>query len=337
MDVSLIVLLAAVAVIQVTGSTLSMLSKSPVYIQAHALLEMKCVFKSISPNGVVRWFKGSVELSSPDFTVLKHQGYEILDNGDMLVVTTSTLTKNSIGAGDSGRYSCRVESLNEDIDVRVVTFQNTPEVVTNPGNPITVKCNVGSLAVKMKTKWKKDGVSLSALPELLQRIVFKDHKTTLEINNSSYSDTGKYECEMTAQEGEQQGNITHDVIIFGRPYFLDGNNQTEPHHGKAGLELRCVPSGYPSPVISWTKDSADLVTKATVMLHSHENIKKAVIRFTDFQVDDTGLYSCEAKNKHGSTVRNFQILEVSGAQSVFRRTHLVPLFLCLFTLGHNIH
>ena len=139
---------------------------------------------------------------------------------------------------------------------------------------------------------------------------------------------------------KKQNNAHQQIIsciLLGIPYFPDGDNQTELHHGKAGLQLRCLPSGYPSPNISWKKDSEDLVIHDEITVLPYEDLKQAIIKFTQFGVSDVGLYSCDAKNRHGSSIRNFQILNVSGAQSLFTRTQFVPLFLCLLTLICDFH
>ena len=91
------------------------------YHQERSGLELKCVFRSVSPNGVFKWFKDRAQVKEPEFLVLNHVGYEILDNGQMILVTTSTLTRKGTAKSDSGQYACNIEGLERTTEVKVVT------------------------------------------------------------------------------------------------------------------------------------------------------------------------------------------------------------------------
>ena len=64
------------------------------------------------------------------------------------------------------------------------------------------------------------------------------------------------------------------------------------------LQFNCSLSGFPTPEVFWTKDGEDLGKKNTL-----------IIRQARFE--DSGRYTCSAKNKEGSKKSTFWI-EVTG-------------------------
>uniref|UniRef100_A0A8C5CJ83 Neural cell adhesion molecule L1.1-like n=1 Tax=Gadus morhua TaxID=8049 RepID=A0A8C5CJ83_GADMO len=82
-----------------------------------------------------------------------------------------------------------------------------------------------------------------------------------------------------------------------------------PHHHTAVLALRghslvleCIPSGWPTPSVSWRKKDSRLETTS-----AREDKFGRWLRFDSLGQEDDGEYECQANNTHGGTAHGFTV------------------------------
>ena len=171
--------------------------------------------------------------------------------------------------------------------------------------------------------WTKDGENLG-------------NNNTLTINRVSYGDAGQYTCSANNSEGKNESafHITvtgkrwlnfvsfscssyfmtffsfffffHTFTFFELYFWIlcpgppeintELKNQSVTY--KTSLQFICSLSGFPTPEILWTKDGENLGNNNTL------TIRQA-------RLEDSGQYTCSAKNSEGSKNSTFWI-EVAG-------------------------
>ena len=102
------------------------------------------------------------------------------------------------------------------------------------------------------------------------------------------------------------------------PYFTQATyHLTEPIIAPSGrtIKLSCRAHGVPKPVVIWYKDT-------NVLGHDSERFTAAKYRFVNYLLEmedvvesDSGHYSCEVYNKHGTIKRDFEVRIIDRSRS----------------------
>ncbi|KAK3703841.1 hypothetical protein QZH41_012448, partial [Actinostola sp. cb2023] len=125
----------------------------------------------------------------------------------------------------------------------------------------------------------------------------------LDIRNASLSDMGEYKCEASNLLGTSSKSV--DLFVKVPPRFLSSTQRYRVHKSTVFNDtvLTCNVTGYPRPIVTWSKLMGALPSKSYVT-----NDHLLVIRQTEEQ--DRGVYTCLAKNELGS-VKKVVVLEVT--------------------------
>ncbi|CAI2315280.1 unnamed protein product [Caenorhabditis sp. 36 PRJEB53466] len=201
-------------------------------------------------------------------------------------------------------------------------------------DPITIWCAPDNVQVVIKTA---HFVRVSNNEQLEATLSPTKKNATYTLASPSVKDAGEYKCELETQHGK----ISHKVFIYSRPVVHSHEHFTEHEGHEFHLEstgttiekgeavsLTCPVSGYPKPVVKWTKDGSPLALSKSVSMEG-TTVLIGAANYTD-----AGIYSCEAVNEYtlnGKTSKMLLVVDkMVDVRSEFQWVY--PLVVILVTL-----
>ena len=241
-------------------------------------LELECYSDAV-PTPTIRWFKDDRELA--------------LDSRHVFTQNNQVLTVLFLSESDTGLYTCISENeagLAEKYwTVEIYVEPDliwTPDELTSPlkGEYVNLECEATGNPEPV-VSWFKDD-------ELIEpganRIALVDGN--LSIQNVAESDNGIYECRAVNEAGEKRYQTV--LAVNSAPTISIGSQKVTSLINER-IELECDVSGYPLPVVEWTKNGHPLNEPDWISSYGH------VLTLSAVTIDDNGNYACEARNEHG--------------------------------------
>ncbi|GAB0100349.1 Down syndrome cell adhesion molecule-like protein Dscam2 [Sergentomyia squamirostris] len=253
--------------------------------------EFRCL---VTSNGVqlgqqhITWFKDGRQLPSSGRI------------GDTLLVT-------SVGREDRGMYQCVVRRPEGDTfqaaaelqlgDAPPVLLYSFIEQTLQPGPAVSLKCSAAGNPTP-QVSWTLDGFPLPTNGRFLigQYVtVHGDVISHVNISHVMVEDGGEYSC--IAEN--RAGKISHSarLNIYGLPYIRLIPKVT----AVAGedLHLKCPVAGYPIEEIHWERNGRELPDDIRQKVQPDGSLVISPVQKTD----DSGTYTCWARNKQGHSAR----------------------------------
>ncbi|XP_055691014.1 cell adhesion molecule Dscam2 isoform X2 [Lutzomyia longipalpis] len=253
--------------------------------------EFRCL---VTSNGVqlaqqhITWFKDGRQLPSSGRI------------GDTLLVT-------AVGREDKGMYQCVVRRPEGDTfqaaaelqlgDAPPVLLYSFIEQTLQPGPAVSLKCSAAGNPTPQVT-WTLDGFALPTNGRFLigQYVtVHGDVISHVNISHVMVEDGGEYSC--IAEN--RAGKISHSarLNIYGLPYIRLIPKVT----AVAGedLHLKCPVAGYPIDEIHWERNGRELPDDIRQKVQPDGSLVISPVQKTD----DSGVYTCWARNKQGHSAR----------------------------------
>ncbi|CRL00266.1 CLUMA_CG013539, isoform A [Clunio marinus] len=253
--------------------------------------EFRCI---VTSNGIpvtaqqITWFKDGRQLPTSG------------RNGD-------TLLLSSVGREDKGMYQCVVRRQEGDTfqasaelqlgDAPPVLMYSFIEQTLQPGPPVSLKCSATGNPTPEVT-WELDGFPLPSNGRFMIGQYVTPHGDVIahvNITHVMVEDGGEYACIVENRAGKTSHSAK--LNVYGLPYIRLIPKVT----AVAGetLHLKCPVAGYPIEEIHWERSGRELPedirqkvqTDGTLMIHPVQ--KK----------DDSGVYTCWARNKQGQSAR----------------------------------
>ncbi|XP_071516712.1 basement membrane-specific heparan sulfate proteoglycan core protein-like isoform X3 [Panulirus ornatus] len=247
---------------------------------------------------------------------------------------------------DSGEYYCTATNAQGTdyarIIINVVAAGVPPPVSGGPliivqvsqdivearsGETVQVRC-FGGTQGQLRIEWSRLSGPLpsQALTE----------NGELQIPNARPADSGIYVCRITDERTnnfeESSARITITQTVNLPAVQIQPDRQTINQGTNA--ELRCVVSGDPPPVITWSKVNEEFSASVSTVGN--------ILRITDAVINDRGMYICTAENE-GGAAQAAAIVEVERREPPFievypevKQTIVVgasALFQCHLTAG----
>ncbi|VTJ68807.1 Hypothetical predicted protein [Marmota monax] len=209
----------------------------------------------------------------------------------------------------AGTYTCECRnpagSSSQDQQLEVLV----PPHITGPREPHTLvpvvqggeaslECNATGNPPPTVT-WERDGQPLGAEPGL--QLQNQGHR--LHVERARAAQAGHYSCVAENVAGRAERRLTLSVLV---PPELVGDsdlltNVTTALHGP--LTLLCEATGVPPPAVRWFQEEEPIDPgEDTYLLAGGWMLKR-----TQAQERDRGLYSCLANNEAGEARRNFSV------------------------------
>ncbi|XP_066112042.1 hemicentin-2 isoform X1 [Saccopteryx bilineata] len=215
------------------------------------------------------------------------------------------LRLETVGAGDSGTYSCvAVSEAGEARRHFQLTVMDPPhiedsgqaaELSLTPGTPLELRCDARGTPSPNIT-WHKDGQALS------RRENSKGAGQLLRVEAVQVGDDGLYTCLARNPAGEVEKSFRVRVQV---PPNIVGPRGPRSVVGLAPgqLVLECSVEADPAPEIEWHRDGILLQVDA----HTQFPERGRFLRLQALSTADSGDYSCTARNAAGSTSVAFRV------------------------------
>ncbi|XP_060073482.1 basement membrane-specific heparan sulfate proteoglycan core protein-like [Ylistrum balloti] len=201
-----------------------------------------------------------------------------------------TLVISQVTAADAGRYRCvAVSSAGTSDGYAEVSIQVPPTVLaevrqTTPviGQSLSFGCNAQGVP-KPTVRWEKEGGSLPVSHQIIDGV--------LTIYGITAEDEGRYICTATNIAGTARDYVA--VNVQGRKTDPNVTVKIDTQTLNIGerVEMECVVTGTPRPVVRWTKTDGVLSGAAFI----NDNI----LVIPEVSLSDAGTYLCEAQNVYG--------------------------------------
>ncbi|XP_026556239.1 leucine-rich repeats and immunoglobulin-like domains protein 3 isoform X2 [Pseudonaja textilis] len=190
-----------------------------------------------------------------------------------------------------------------------------PQITVQPETQSAVKgsnlsfiCSAASSSDSQMTfAWKKDN-ELIGDAEMENYAHLRAHggevmeyTTILRLHNVEFSNEGKYQCVISNHFGSSY-SVKAKLTVNMFPLFTKMPMDLTIRTG-ATARLECAAVGHPMPQIAWQKDGGTDFPAARKR-RMHVMPEDDVFFIVDVKIEDTGLYSCTAKNTAGSISAN---------------------------------
>ncbi|XP_067300457.1 striated muscle preferentially expressed protein kinase isoform X2 [Pseudorasbora parva] len=223
--------------------------------------------------------------------------------------TTYTITNLSKGV----RYAFRVLSITskafskpspatEPVQLldRGPYIQEAPVIVDKPDIVYMVEKQPLSITVTLNhvnasVTWKRAGVTLSNRPGLFELSMPDDDQHTLKLCKVKSSDAGQLTCVASNKYGSDSCILTLEMAVA--PTFESIMEDLDVNIGETP-RFAVVVEGKPVPDILWYKGDTLLSESSHFTFVYDDNECSLVVLNT--QADDSGVYTCTAKNLAGS-------------------------------------
>ncbi|XP_057675860.1 neural cell adhesion molecule L1-like protein isoform X3 [Corythoichthys intestinalis] len=182
------------------------------------------------------------------------------------------------------------------------------EHVLLKGAELQLECLPGGYPTP-KVEWMKMG------DKLTPRATFDNFGKLLTIAAIEESDEGKYMC--IAKNSVGQAVHYFDVIVEESPKWL-----TEPPHSQltvigSDVHIKCSVSGKPQPDIMWRKNGHIFEDDPL----NNKRVLDDTIVLHNAMPDDSGVYQCEAANRHGVVLGNVNIMIMNTAPLILTQDY----------------
>ncbi|XP_069093155.1 hemicentin-2 isoform X1 [Pleurodeles waltl] len=247
------------------------------------------------PTPQVEWTLNGRPLSLEDTRL------EVSEDGQLLSIRHTQ-------SGDQGTYRCLAFNhagqqgkdfrLNIHSPPTIWAADGVTEVPVLLGRAVVLQCEARGSPSPSIT-WYKDLRPIVSSPKM----AYREGGRALELSKVQVSDSGSYTCRATNLAGTQERSYRLEVYVA--PDIDGRNDQPEKVVAVAGqsLELQCVASGHPPPVLSWLKDG--LLLSTTEGWHTQDGGQKLTI--SDLSVASQGNYTCVAISAAGEAVVHYSV------------------------------
>ncbi|PIC50453.1 hypothetical protein B9Z55_001340 [Caenorhabditis nigoni] len=241
-----------------------------------------------------------------------------------LFLITSLLIGSALALAGRGSKSALV----------LVAARSTEAHPIHATDPITIWCAPDNPQVVIS---KATFIRLRDNEKLEPTLNPTKKNATYTFGSPSINDAGEYKCELETPHGK----ISHRVFIYSRPIVHSHEHFTEHEGHEFHLEstgttiekgesvsLTCPVTGYPKPVVKWTKDGAPLALSSSVSMEGTTVILSSV------NYTDAGTYSCEAVNEYTFNGKTSKMLLVVDKMVTVRSEYqwVYPLAVIVITL-----
>lgn len=251
-------------------------------------LNLECIAAGF-PTPQVEWVKMGQRLPTKAKTE---------SHGKLLIVP-------DVEQEDGGKYMCKAKNtLGEAVHYFTVTVEEPPEWVSEPesqlsmiGSDVLIKCSVSGTPQPTVT-WRVNGDPLQDSPAPNRRVL----GDTIVLHNTKPSDSAVYQCEASNRHGTLLSNANIMIMNFPPMILTENDEDYSAVEGKRVM-MHCKVFSSPPSAITWSKDdTSDSVEGPRFSVHDN-----GTLEIYSAEKEDTGPYTCFAKNTEGSSAINVML------------------------------
>uniref|UniRef100_A0A8C6W1G7 Hemicentin 2 n=1 Tax=Nannospalax galili TaxID=1026970 RepID=A0A8C6W1G7_NANGA len=231
------------------------------------------------------------------------------DNPEQVLAVGRLLYMGQVQSAHKGTYTCEcsnvagTSSQDQQLEVQVppqITGpQDSPTTVSVlHGGETALECNATGKPLPVVT-WEKDGQPVGTEPGLR----LQDQGRSLHVEQAQASHAGHYSCVAENVAGRAERRFALSVLV--PPELIRDSdpltNVTTALHGS--LTLLCETTGIPPPTVQWFREGQPISPGEDTYLLAGG----WMLKMTQAQEQDRGLYSCLASNGAGEARRNFSV------------------------------
>ncbi|XP_051895600.1 basement membrane-specific heparan sulfate proteoglycan core protein isoform X2 [Pristis pectinata] len=244
-------------------------------------------------------FKCEVTEGAQPFTIEWKTPHQHQQDNVKISSDGSVITITKVRQQDQGQYKCLVRNrFGLAFSLMTLIVQGPPTVSISPsgpvrlgvGNSITLEC-IGMGEPRPTISWNRvNGRTRNNLGRQLPR----EDNPILRISSARLQDSGTYSCRSTNRFGTAEAQV--EVIVersASTPQAPQVTAEEPSITTTAGqtATLRCSATGYPTPIIQWSKLRAPLPWQ-------HKIVEGSLV-IPNVGLQDSGQYICNASNSAG--------------------------------------
>lgn len=239
-----------------------------------------------NPKPQIIWLRNNNALNMRDDTRLN-----LLEDGTLMIQDTRET--------DQGVYQCMAKNVAGEVKTSEVTLRYfrspaRPSFVIQPqntevlvGESVTLECSATGQPQPRVTWTKGDHTALPVDPR-----INITPSGGLYIQNVNQADGGQYTC--FASNNVDTIHATAYIIVQARPQFTVTPQDQSVLEGLT-VDFPCEASGYPQPVIAWTRGGSPLPND-----RRHVVLSSGSLRISRVALHDQGQYECQAVSPVGT-------------------------------------
>ncbi|XP_050026142.3 cell adhesion molecule Dscam1-like isoform X2 [Dermacentor andersoni] len=164
----------------------------------------------------------------------------------------------------------------------------------NAGERATAACLLKRGSEPLTFQWLRSNVDASLLPDV--RVMRFEDYLLLVIDPASAESSGNYTCAATNAFGSDTQTAHIEVSV--PPVWKKVPGDIEVRQGN-NRSFQCIAYGSPKPNVTWSKVEESRDGWTTLREDSRFSFEGSTMTITDFQISDTGTYTCAARNGVG--------------------------------------
>lgn len=277
------------------------------------------------PKPAIEWYRSEELLSQNARTKFKIQSFgenkyfvvleldDVIDTDAGLYKVKAKNRMGEVSASINLNFSPVDEPVEKQIDGLAPTFIKKPSIQQeNDGKRLIFECQIQA-DPKPQIRWSHNSKVIDNTPRHKFKVQNdgKLYFATLEVDNVSFEDSGKYKVTAKNELGESSATISlnfdsEEVPVPAdgfKPAFTERPVTRQSDDGKnIVFECRCI--GDPKPTYTWFHEKNEIQMGGRFSSETEEDQNHCyLIRFTirDVKQLDRGVYNVSAKNKHGDS------------------------------------
>ncbi|XP_061577050.1 contactin-1a [Cololabis saira] len=217
-----------------------------------------------------------------------------LDKRRFVSQTTGNLYISKVESSDRGNYSCIAtsQSISKSVFSNYIPLEplverpirkypadlrvKFPDTTVLVGQNVTLECFALGNPVPTIRWTRLDG-------KMPHNHEVKMSGAQLHLNNVQFEHGGTYKCEAMTSKGKNDYHEAH-VAVEAYPEWVEKIRSTEKDL-HSSYTMSCIANGKPTPQIRWLKNG--------------NQIESEDVMFSSLTFDDSGMYQCIARNRHG--------------------------------------